>query len=977
MNPLVELQKLGQSIWYDNIRRALLDTGDLASKIGGLPKGLTSTLEQKVSGDDLRGVTSNPAIFEKAIIGSSDYNEAMRKLIAAGKSAQEIYEALVIEDIQRAADLFAPVYERTGGVDGYVSLEVSPRLAQDTAGSVAEAKRLWAALNRPNAMIKIPATPEGIPAIQELIAAGININVTLIFSQETYEQVAEAYISGLEQRAAAGGPVDRIASVASVFVSRIDTAIDAQLEFRARHSSAEAETAQLTALLGQAAIANAKLIYQSFKETFASARFAPLKAKGARAQRPLWASTGTKNPKYRDVYYVEELIGPDTVNTVPPATFSAFRDHGQVRPSLEENLDAARQTIQQLGKLGIDLKQVTQQLQDEGVQAFMDSFGTLIDSITAKQAALTSGILDRQTASLGAFAEPVQATLKRAEKEQWTHRIWNKDASLWKSEEEHQKIIKNALGWVTVVEQVADQADELAAFSERIRRDGFTHVMLLGMGGSSLCPEVFRRTFGRRQGFPELQVLDSTDPATIRSFEQKIDLPHTLFIVASKSGSTTEPLMFYKYFFHRVREIKGERAGENFVAITDPGTLMEQMAKGDNFRRIFLNPADIGGRYSALSFFGMVPAALQGCSFKTLLDRAERAVQACASCVPAADNPAARLGAILGTLATQGRDKLTLSIAPEIASLGLWIEQLIAESTGKDGKGIVPIAGETLGAPDVYTNTLPQTPVNDRLFVHISIGAPDAGTENKLRALEAAGHPVVRRVLNDALDLGEEFYVWEMATAIAGAVMGINPFDQPNVQESKDNTKRLLEEYKQKGALPGQTLIAEGQGMKVLIESPHAPGPGTEPLADVVKGYLNHVPPGYYLAFLNYIQETEEHEKLIQTMRLHLRDVLQVATTTGYGPRFLHSTGQLHKGGADNGVFIQLTADDAEDVAIPGEPFTFGILKQAQALGDFRSLASRNRRALRIHLGKDATAGLRALLGIVQQSFPAKRGQAV
>ena len=970
MNPLVELQKLGQSIWYDNIRRALLDTGDLQRKIGAPPTGLTSTLQQKLSGDDLRGVTSNPAIFEKAITGSSDYNEAMRKLIADGKSVQEIYEALVIEDIQRATDLFAPVYARTKGIDGYVSLEVSPLLAHDTAGSVAEARRLWATLKRQNAMIKIPATPAGIPAVKQLIADGININVTLIFSQETYEQVAEAYISGLEQRAIAGHPIDHIASVASVFVSRIDTSIDSQLEFRIRRSSDETEKAQLTSLLGQAAIANAKLMYQRFKDLFASDRFAKLKAKGAQVQRPLWASTGTKNPKYRDVYYVEELIGPDTVNTVPPATFSAFRDHGQVRPSLEENFDAARQTIKQLAEIGIDLKQVTQQLQDEGVQAFMDSFGTLTASITSKQAALTSGILDRQTASLGAFTDQVKETISRAEKEQWSRRIWNKDATLWKSDEAHQKIIKNALGWVTVVEQLVEQADDLAAFSERIRGDGFTHVMLLGMGGSSLCPEVFRRTFGKREGFPELHVLDSTDPATVNSFEQRVDLAHTLFIVASKSGTTTEPLMFYKYFFNRVREIKGNRAGENFVAVTDPGTLMEEMAKGDSFRRIFLNPADIGGRYSALSFFGMVPAALQGFDFKTLLDRAERAMHACDACVPAAENPGIRLGAILGTLANAGRDKLTLSTSSEISSLGLWIEQLIAESTGKEGKGIVPIAGETLGAPAVYGN--------DRLFVHISVGQPDAETENKLRALESAGHPVVRRVLHDTLDLGEEFYAWEIATAVAGACLGINSFDQPNVQESKDNTKRFLEEFKQKGALPEQARGAEANGMTVYCdaETLNQFGSGLT-LEAFVTAHLGRIKAGDYVALLDYIQETPEHEELIQSIRSHLRDALGVATTTGYGPRFLHSTGQLHKGGADSGVFIQVTADNKVDVPLLGEPFTFGVLKQAQALGDFESLASRHRRAIRVHLGQDVTAGLRTLLGIIQNAFPIRQGKTV
>jgi transaldolase / glucose-6-phosphate isomerase len=953
-NILVELQKTGQSIWYDNVRRALIDNGDLA---------------QKIREDDLRGVTSNPAIFEKAIVGSTDYDQAMRQLIAEGKSVEEIYEALVIDDIQRVADLLKPVYDRTKRIDGYVSLEVSPLLAHDTDNSIAQARRLWAAVNRPNVMIKIPATPEGIPAVQTLIAEGININVTLIFSQETYDQVAEAFISGLEKRHAAGQPLDHVASVASVFVSRVDTNIDSQLEFRIRRSTDDSEKAVLSGLLGKAAIANIKLMYLRFKELFNAERFAKLKAAGAQMQRPLWASTGTKNPTYRDTYYVDELIGPNTVNTVPPATYTAVRDHGRTEPTLEKDLDGARATIAKLAEIGIDLKEVTQQLQDEGVAQFMASFDTMTGSITAKQAAITSGVLDRMKADLGASADDVKAALKKMEAESWIRRIWRKDATLWKDDEAHKKIIANALGWVTVVDLLVEHAGELAAFSQRVRNDGFTHVMLLGMGGSSLCPEVFRRTFGKIEGFPELHVLDSTDPATVKSFEERVDLPHTLFIVASKSGTTTEPLMFYRFFFNRLREIKGDRAGENFVAITDPGTLMEEMARGDKFRRIFLNPPDIGGRYSALSFFGMVPAALQGFDFKTLLDRAERALHACMHYVPAEDNPAARLGAILGTMANAGRDKLTFSIAPQISSLGLWIEQLIAESTGKEGKGIIPIAGETLGAPSVYGN--------DRLFVHIGVGAPDAETEAKLRALEAAGHPVVRRTLHDLLDLGEEFYLWEMATAVAGAIIGIDVFDQPNVQESKDNTKHFLEVYKKNGSLPDQEPGPEGRGLKAYSDAETIAQLGSAAsIESFVTAHLKRAQAGDYIAMLDYIQETPENEELIQAIRTHLRDAIHVATTTGYGPRFLHSTGQLHKGGPPSGVFIQVTADNVVDVPLPNEAFTFGVLKQAQALGDFQSLSSRHRRAIRLHLGKDIAAGLRTLLEIVQNGFPIGQGHA-
>ena len=553
--------------------------------------------------------------------------------------------------------------------------------------------------------------------------------------------------------------------------------------------------------------------------------------------------------------------------------------------------------------------------------------------------------------------------ISRADAEAWTRKIWRKDAALWKSEDEHTKIIRNSLGWVTVLEQVSAAAEELAAFSARIRNDGFKHIMLLGMGGSSLCPEVFRRTFGKTPGFPELHVLDSTDPATVAAFEAKVDLAKTLFIVASKSGSTVEPLMFYKYFFNRVREIKGDKAGDNFIAITDPGTKMEQYAKDDHFRRIFLNPPDIGGRYSALSFFGMVPAALQGFDFKTLIDRAERAMHACSPVVPAAENPAVRLGAIIGTLALEGRNKMTLTTDLEIASLGLWIEQLVAESTGKEGKGILPVAGEPLGDPSVYGN--------DRVFVHIAVGLIDPEAENKLRVLEAAGHPVIRRVMNDTLDLGEEFYLWEMATAVAGKILDINPFDQPNVQESKDNTVRLLEEFKQNGKLTEQSVAAEGNSLRVLCtdQTIQLLGAG-QSVESFIGDHLRRAVAGDYVALCDYILESDEHEALLQSIRLHLRDALHVATTTGYGPRFLHSTGQLHKGGDDSGVFLQITADDVKDVPLPGEPFGFSVLKQAQALGDFASLASRHRRAIRVHLGTDIAAGLRTLLAIVQSQLP-------
>ncbi|HEX8502205.1 MAG TPA: bifunctional transaldolase/phosoglucose isomerase, partial [Pyrinomonadaceae bacterium] len=918
-------------------------------------------LRKKIEEDDLRGVTSNPTIFEKAITGSTDYDEQMRQLVQSGKGVSEIYEDLVVEDIGNAADALKPVYDKTDGLDGYISLEVNPKLAYDTRGTIDEASRLFERVGRKNVMIKIPAAQEGLPAIEESIYRGININVTMIFSIENYVQVAEAFIKGLERRAAEGKSVDHIASVASFFVSRVDTAIDADLEYKARHAAGPEEKKRLEGLCGRAAVANAKLAYEKYKELFHGGRFAALKAKGAQVQRCLWASTGTKNPNYSDVLYVDNLIGPETVNTVPPATYTAIRDHGRVALTLEEGLDECRALIAELAEVGIDLKAVTEKLQRDGLAAFVGSFDTLAESIEAKRDALLSGINGRVEATLGKYADAVSAAIREAEKGDVMRRVWRKDAALWKSEEEHQKIIKNSLGWLNVADEMIGVEDELVAFAGRIRERGFAHVVLNGMGGSSLAPEVLRRTFGRQEGFPELLVLDSTDPDTVAEFREKIDPAKTLFVVSSKSGTTTEPLAFYRYWFGEVSKVK-ENPGENFLAVTDPGTKMEADATRDKFKRVFLNPSDIGGRYSALSYFGMVPAALMGLDVRKLLDRAERVVHACSQVVPAAENPGARLGAIIGECAKAGRDKLTIVADPKVESFGLWVEQLIAESTGKEGKGVVPVAGEPLAAPSAYGD--------DRLFVSIAVGRPDSEVEAKLKALEAAGHPVVYRTLTDAYDLGEEFFLWEIATAVAGWRLSINPFDQPNVQESKDATRELLDAFGRQGSLQEQPVLASDGGLTVYADEAARAAIEARTVGDVLENHLKRVKPGDYVALLDYFEESEDAEGIVQQIRTHLRDATRCATTTGYGPRFLHSTGQLHKGGPDSGVFIQVTALDARDVEIPGEPFTFSTLKQAQALGDFRSLASRGRRAVRVEIGPDVTAGLRRLFDIIRAAVP-------
>jgi len=909
-NPLTELAKTGQSVWFDQMERKLLTSGKL---------------KKMIDEDDLRGLTSNPTIFEKAIGGSEDYDGQLRTLASQGKSRDEIYDELVIEDIGNAADVFAPVYEKTGGDDGYVSLEVSPLLANDTAHTVSEAKRLFARVARPNVMIKIPATPEGIPAIEEAIATGININVTLIFSNEVYAQVIEAYLRGLEKRASQGLPIGYIASVASFFVSRIDTQADKQLEAKG-----------VTELQGKIAIANAKMAYQLFKQVFTSERFLKLRDKGARVQRPLWASTGTKNPKYRDVLYVESLIGPDTVNTLPPATYDAFKEHGEVKMTIEQNVDEARQVLEAFEAKGFSLDAITTQLTADGVKSFNESFEQLMLTIEARRDAVVRGLAERVTL----HGLNVDDAIARAEKEKFVARIHAKDSSLWKSDDANRKIIDNALGWLPVVEMMQRNAKALVELADELRQ-GFDHVVVLGMGGSSLCSEVVKKLFGKREGYPELLVLDSTVPEAVRLLEARIDVAKTLFIVASKSGTTTEPMMFHRYFYDLVKSVKGERAGENFIAVTDPNTQLSADALRDKFRQIFVNPADIGGRYSALSFFGLVPMAMTGVDVVTLLDRALHAVHV--SHLPQVrKNAPALLGAAIGGAALQGRDKLTLITPRPLDTLGLWVEQLVAESTGKEGKGIVPIAGEpALNANDYG---------NDRLFVAVRLRGSDETA--RLRELAAAGHPVIDIVLEDPLDLGETFFLFEFATAVAGAIIGVNPFDQPNVQESKDNTKSLLAEFSEKGTMTGAGGPA---GKRVQVSDTNA-------IASLLAG----VKPGDYVALTQYFGETISREQKIAAIRETIARELRVATTSGYGPRFLHSTGQLHKGGGDNGVFLQLTGGPREDVPIPDEKFGFGALARAQAIGDFQSLASRGRRALSIDLGEDVDAGLEQLAQAVK-----------
>lgn len=908
-NPLRELRALGQSVWYDHISRELLRSGEL---------------NRMIEHDGVSGVTSNPTIFEKAIGSERAYDSDIHKLVDEGLNVQQIYENLVISDVREAADILQPLYRESEGIDGYVSLEVSPQLAYDKVGTVEQARYLYNLSDRSNLMIKVPATPQGIEAARELVASGININVTLIFSLEQYRNAANAYIEGLEEWIAMGGDPRRPASVASFFVSRVDTLVDEWLkEFPDPNSRVQANN-----LMGKAAVANAKIAYSLFKRIFQGERFTRLKDKGARPQRVLWASTSTKNPNYTDTYYVDSLIGINTVNTMPAVTLQAYRDHGRPGFPLEEGLEEARELFPQLEKLGVNMNEVMDRLLENGIKSFADSFELLMGEISKKRTRLLRG-WGHRSASLGNLQLRVDQTLARLDNDKVSENLWNGDFALWTDNPATGKEIGQRLGWLQIVETMLGEKQRLKDFADEIRLSGFTCAVLLGMGGSSLTSEVFRSCFGSRNGYLDLKVLDTTVPGSILDLERTLDLEHTLFIVSSKSGGTIEVMSLYKYFRARMDQILGDKAGANFIAITDPGTSLGKLASGHGFRRVFLNPPDIGGRFSALSYFGLVPAALIGVDIDRLLMRASQAVEASGPQVPALESPGLWLGVIMAEASLVGKDKLTLIMSPQISSFGYWLEQLIAESSGKEGKGILPIEGEPIGKPLSYGN--------DRLFVYLRLD-DDSTYDRQVSDLEKQGQPVVTLRFHGPYDVGREIFRFEFATAVAGAILRINPFDQPNVQESKDITKKFLEVYIKDGIIPSGDLLD--------IHDPD--------LGRTLKHFFDPVPPGTYFAFNAFIRPSEVNLEILQQIRKIVRDEFRTATALGFGPRYLHSTGQIHKGGSGEGRFILITAEDLEDAPIPGESYSFGVLKTAQSMGDYEALKNKGRKILRIHLASES-----------------------
>jgi transaldolase/glucose-6-phosphate isomerase len=936
MTKIHELAQLGQAIWLDYIQRRFIKDGSL----------------QNLIDLGLRGMTSNPTIFEKAIAHSQDYDQDLATLARQGKSTGEIYLELAIADIQQAADLLRPVYDQSDAADGYVSLEVSPYLAHQSQPTAREAQELWKRVNRPNLMIKIPATQAGLPAITQSIANGINVNVTLIFSLERYAEVMAAYIKGLELHLAQGQPVERIASVASFFVSRVDTKVDKLLEEIMRKEEPKAQLSH--SLLGQAAVANARMAYAQFKSVFEGDDFRQMAEKGARFQRPLWASTSTKNPAYSDILYVQELIGANTVNTLPQETLENFLDHGKVKPTLENDLDKVRFVLQSLEEVGVSMSKVTQELEDEGVASFSKSFDALLNSIEVKRKAFAPAQVQSEALppQLPAFSAADKA-LEEMQAQRILPRIWEGDYTVWKPVPDE---ISNRLGWLDIADRLRVEVDALQAFANQLAQDGYTQALLLGMGGSSLAPHLFAQVYGGSPQALHLEVLDSTHPEAVSTHRERLDPLRTLFIVSTKSGGTQETLSFFRYFYNWAAETLGaENTGEHFVAITDPGSKLVEMAERYNFRRVWLNDPNIGGRYSALSYFGLVPAALCGVDLGRLLEDALAMAKNCGPQKPVKENPAAQLGALVGEMAKAGRDKLTFILSEQVAGFGDWVEQLIAESTGKEGKGILPVVGEPLAPPQAYGS--------DRLFVDIRL-AGDESQEAALHDLEKSGQPVMRLSLRDRYDLGGQFFLWELATAVAGYRLGIQPFDQPNVESAKQRARQMVAAYKASGSLPAETPLLDQNGIQVYGDSSQIQAglPG-EALAHFLAG----AKAGDYITLQAFVPLNPDTESALQVLRTRLRDRYHLATTSGFGPRFLHSTGQLHKGDGGRGLFIQFTDQPTQDLPIPdqagasGSSIQFGVLVLAQALGDRQALLGAGRRVMRFHLGGDVAEMLRKI----------------
>lgn len=913
MLSLHSLHAFGQSAWLNYLRRAFLESGELGD-----------LLEEGIG-----GITSTPALFAKAISHSSDYDETLLRLLAQGRPLEEIHERLVIDDMQRAADLLHPVYEATNGLDGYVSVELDPAVIDDAVQTAAAARRLLRAIDRGNAMIEIPATPAGITAVRELTSDGVCVNVTHVFSPTLYEKVAEAYIEGLEQYFETH-TVWRIApsSVVSFSLSRIDHAVDEALA-RLPQNTLRAQ------LMGRAAIALAKVAYDSYQEYFSGARWEKLARRGARPLRLKWTRTTPRNFTYPDTHYVEALIGPDTVMTFSLATLNAFRQHGVVAATLLQDHTQARRLLLTLADLGIDLELIAARLQRDSLADFRQQFQALRRSVQEKRDQLQSGWLRLQT-EMGEVETAVARNITTLCRESIPGRLWQHDHTLWQLTPTGAQ-----LGWLHVVEAMQENVAQMNSFVRQAQQDGLHTAVLLGVGGATAAAKALVHVAGAPSGMA-VHMLDSVHPHTVRQLTRQLDLKQTLFVVASKEGDTFETMALFRHFHNLVCENLGlEQAGRHFAAITDNGSLLHTLASRHHFRHVFLNDPTVPETYSALSYFALVPALLAGVDITAVLDSALAQVSNSSSCncPDKGDNWGVQLGAILAALVTAGRDKLTLLAAPALRPFADWVAHLLAVSLGKQQKGLVPLINEP------WLETAAYGP--DRAFVYLQL--PGETPPYQLQELVAARHPLIVLRWQSREDIGAHFFLWQMATAVAAYLLQINPFAQPEAQQVQQRVQELLAAYQQQGHLP------PGKAAPINAASLHT--------------FLSQIQLGDYVVVQAFVPVTDENEATLQTFCACLRQHQPAPVILNYGSAYLHTTAQLYQGGPRTGYFLQLTIPlPLDDVHIPdpdGAPATslsFGVLSMAQALADGQVLARNWRRMMRFHLVNGVQQDLQPLL---------------
>lgn len=931
MNQLKELTASGNSVWYDGMRRSLATSG---------------LLKRLVEEDGVTGVILGLSSFEKALGGTDEYDEDIARLRREGRGEEEIIAALAASDARCAADELFRAYEASGKTDGMVSVWLPPHTLNDIEKTAEAAKRLLDSIGRPNISVRVPATASGIAAAEELVYSGVSVNLTEVFSVSRYQSAAFSYVKALERRVRAGRPVDSVFGCVSVPISPVDVEMAAVVEDALKRITSHDTVAILRELSWRVALYNAKLVYLKHEDVFRGKTFHDLEKNGARPQRIVWEGTLPKGAHLDALLYAEGLCGGKTITAMALETMLAFRERGAVKERLKEGQAPAHKALKELDDLGLGLDLAASRLQEAALRDESALWEGLLKTVSERGAEALLGrpsLAPAPALWTGASLDAVR-TLADGD---FPARLWAKDESLWarSADDAVKRTIRNALGWLSAPAMMEELKGGLFTFAEEVRKAGFTECVLLGMGGSSLAPLVFGETFGPRRGYPRLTVLDTTDPEAVLGVaegRERVEITRKLFIVSSKSGSTIEPLSLFEYFYSILKGIKGERAGENFIAITDPGTALEGFSRKYSFRRLFLNWRDIGGRFSALSYFGLLPAALSGIDVGSILRHALIMRAAVEPSVPPLKNPGLQLGALLAGFYNEGRDKVTFFLSDEISAFALWIEQLMAESTGKEGRGLIPITGEPVGKPSEYAN--------DRVFVDISLKKTDEAVSRKLDALSKAGHPVLRFTLRDPYEIGAEFLRWEVAIAAAGMVMGINPFDQPDVESSKrlamERLGRGAEKEHHEWAVLGSKLLKVhfGRAAKTGIKEKTS-------LKEALGAFLGLVREREYMGLLPYFNPMDKKAGAsFGRIRKALRDKTGAAVLFGWGPRYLHSTGQLHKGGPDSGSFVIIAHGAVKDAPVPESHFTFSGLERSQAFGDMEALDSRGRRVILVDL---------------------------